>query len=120
MGTSHNSEMGCDSSRVQELEKENDELKATLKARDEWYNDLKGDLFKGGFRVRGSSRADNMDNDPLANIVLDPVEKAKVDEMILTDLKYLNAEDHKEDREVVESLFAEFGEDPASKECFKK
>merc|ERR1712070_14988 len=56
-------------------------------------------------RVRGDLRDENMDVDPLANIVLDPVEQAKVNKIIVDNLKYLNLPEHNEDKKAIEDLF---------------
>merc|ERR1712195_25760 len=68
--------------------------------------------------VRGSSQEENMQDDPLANIVLDDEEQAKVDMITNGQLKYLNLEEHADDREVVSLLFQQIGS-PADLEHLK-
>jgi len=69
--------------------------------------------------VRGESQAKNMEVDPLANIILDPEEQAKVDKINMDNLKYLNQDEHKADREIIAKLFAEIGS-PCDKEHLKQ
>merc|ERR1711865_878462 len=54
---------------------------------------------------RTAMQAYNMEHDPLANISLGVEEQAKVNKVIVDNLKYLNKEEHAADKKVVEDMF---------------
>jgi len=125
--------MGCggstDKEKCDELRKEIEKLKKEhaekeIKQTKAWFGDEKKeyaaklkkledkiadkDAEKAELRIKRGQNQFNLD-DPLKDINLTPEEQLKVDKKILENLKHLNKEEHKDDREIVDAFFKDIG-----------